>query len=53
MKSFADTLEDFLDLREALENPEDNFLSINDRSLARQELYSLKDRLNDFFKEAE
>lgn len=46
METFTDLLERYLDLRDELKDEENNFVSIQDRVLARQSLTKLKRELD-------
>ena len=46
METFSELLERYLDLRDELKDEENNFVSIQERSLARQDLNSLKRKLD-------
>jgi len=46
VETFSELLERYLDLRDELKDEENNFVSIQERSLARQDLNSLKRKLD-------
>lgn len=46
METFTDLLDRYLDLRDELKDEENNFVSIHERSIARQDLSKLKQELD-------